>query len=392
MSSSAKKIYLDHAAATPVRKEVLKAMELFFNFHFGNPSSLYSEGQFAQKALLEARKTVASVLNSQPDTITFTSGGTESDNLAVVGTAKALKDKGMHIVSVATEHHAVLEPLRILERLGWNITYLPVDKNGFVTAEEVKKAIRPETVLISVMYANNEIGTIQPIADIGRMLLQYRKNNKTSLPYFHTDSCQAAGYLPLDVEKLHVDLMTLNGGKIYGPKGAGALYVRRGVPLEPVQMGGDQENKRRAGTENIPGIVGFSKALELVAKEASKESARVCKLSRYFFDKLHKNFSGILLNGPEIGEGRLPNNVNILIPSIDGEKYVIYLDTNGVMCSTASACTAISSEPSHVIQALGRSETEVRSSLRFTLGKSTSKKDIDKVIKILQKVRKLLSE
>lgn len=404
-----KTIYLDHAATTPVDEKVLKVMQPFFSAHFGNPSALYSASVKANEALNDARRSIAEVLNTQPDTIIFTSGGTESDNLAIFGIANSPLEGGVggvmnealkphthlppsreesattkkHIISIGIEHPAVLEPLERLKNQGWVITYIPVDKTGLVNASEVIKAIRPETILISIMFANNEIGTIEPIAEIGRQLLRYRKEHNTSLPYFHTDACQAAGYLDLSVEKLHVDLMTVNSGKIYGPKGVGCLYVRRGLSLEPQQLGGSQEKHLRAGTENIPGIVGFAKALELVHQSKQKETLRLEKLTAYFWQQIQKKFSHVTLNGPIVGDKRLPNNLNITFPGVDGEALLIYLDSFGISCSTGSACTATTAEPSHVLKTIGLTEAQIKSTIRFSLGKTTSKQDIDYTIRAL---------
>lgn len=378
-----KVVYLDHAATTPVAKEVQKAMQPYFNAHFANPSALYKEALVTNGALTAARRSVAEQLHTTPDTIIFTSGATESNNIALQGIAKKHVKHGQHIITVATEHHAVLYPLEALEQWGYEVTVLSVNKEGLVRAEDVIKAIRPETILISVMFANNEIGTIAPIAEIGRQLLRYRKDNKTNYPYFHTDATQAAGYLDIDVEKTHVDLMTINSGKIYGPKGSGALYVRRGVPLEPVMYGGSQERSVRAGTENVPGIVGFAQALTLAQKMKAKESTRLTKLAEQFYKKLQK--LGAILNGPVIGPTRLANNINVHFPGIDGEALVIYLDSLGVMCATGSACTAVAREPSHVLTAIGKNEAEVLSSVRFTLGRSTTTKDLDFTLQAIKK-------
>lgn len=386
-------VYLDHAATTPVDKQVFEAMRPYFFEHYGNPSALYGEAQIANGAVNDARRAIAEVLQALPDNMIFTSGGTESNNLAILGVARACAEQEKHIITVATEHHAVLEPVAQLKKEGWKVTILPVDKNGFVKAEDVVKAIRMDTLLISVMYANNEVGTIQPIAEIGRQLLRYRKEKGRSVyPFFHTDACQAAGYLDLNVEKLHVDLMTVNGSKIYGPKGVGLLYARRGVNLQPIVFGGSQERHIRAGTENVPGVVGLAKALELIQRTRESENQRIMKLAEYFWKTVQKKIPGVKLNGPEMGKGRLPNNLNIVFPGIDGEALVIYLSSYGVMCSTGSACTAVAREPSHVLAAIGKNPDEIHSSVRFTLGKSTSKQNIDYTIQSLQKALKLVGK
>ncbi|MFA6105133.1 MAG: cysteine desulfurase family protein [Patescibacteria group bacterium] len=380
-----KTVYLDNASTTPVAKEVAKAMQPYLSEHFGNPSSLHAEGFFASKTVEKSRKIIAEILKTQPDTVYFTSGGTEANNLAVFGLSEGFK--GKHIISVATEHASVLEPLKKLEKNGYKVSYVPVGKDGLIKVDDLIKLINKETVLISVMYANNEIGIVQPIADIGRAILRYRKENNANFPYLHSDACQASEYLSLDVEKLHVDLMTINSGKIYGPKGVGALYVRRGVELSSQILGGGQEKGLRSGTENVTGIVGFSKALEISSKNINKETVRLNKLSKYFFDKIVKLFSDAKLNGPEIGQNRLANNVNVVFPGYDGEQLVIYLDSFGVQCSTASACSAVTNEPSHVLKAIGLSEKDNKSSVRFSLGRSTSKKDLDYTISCLKSIR-----
>jgi len=362
---------------------ILSAMQPYFTKIYGNPSSLYKEGVKANNALNESRRIVAKQIGALPENIIFTGSGTESDNMALFGIANAHKQRGKHIISIAIEHSAVLNPLEDLKKQGWEITYVRVNGEGVVNVEDVIKAIRPDTVLISIMYANNEIGVIEPIAEIGRAILQYRKEHKTVYPFFHTDACQAAGYLDLDVEKLHVDLMTINGGKIYGPKGVGALYARRGVTLKPLILGGDQERKLRAGTENIPGIVGLAKALELVQLNKEKESKRLAGLVKYLWDKIKKEVPQVKLNGPEIGSQRLANNLNVSFSGTEGEALLLYLDEYGIMCSTGSACAAQSLEPSHVLKALGLPTDQARGSLRFTLGHCNTKQDIDYLMKYL---------
>lgn len=379
-----KNIYLDHAATTSVAPEVLRAMQPFFSTHSANPSALYKEALVANGALNAARRTCADILRAQPDTIVFTSGGTESNNQAIFGVARAHAKHGKHIITTKIEHHSVLYPLEALTKWGYEVTYVPVDKDGLVRVDDVIKAIRPDTILISVMYANNEIGTIEPIAEIGRQLLRYRKDKGEVYPFFHTDAAQAAGYLDLDVEKLHVDLMTINGGKIYGPKGSGLLYVRRGIVLEPLMYGGNQERGLRAGTENIPGMVGLAKALELAQKNKDKESKRERELVEFFYKELQKK-AKITLNGPAIGDNRLPNNLNVAFKGVDGEALVIYLDSLGIAAATGSACTAQSREPSHVLAAIMRKEAAILSSVRFTIGRSTSKADIAQTLKAIAK-------
>jgi len=385
-------IYMDHSATAPIDKRVFLAMKPFFMDDFGNPSALYSLGRRASKVVNNARKTIAELIGALPENIIFTAGGSEANNLALFGVAKANHHKGKHIISIAIEHHSVLHPLKELKKQGFDITFIPINKQGIVSAEDITKAIRPETILVSIMFANNEMGAIEPIADIGREILKYRKTNNTNYPLFHSDACQAAGYLDINVEKNHLDLMTVNGSKIYGPKGTGFLYCRRGIKIEPLIFGGSQEKGRRAGTENVSGIIGLAKALELTQINKEKESKRLRELSAYFWDKIQKNIEGVTLNGPKVGAERLPNNLNITFKNIEGEAMLLYLDEYGIMCSTGSACTSESLEPSHVLLAMGIQHEMAHGSLRFTLGHDNSKADIDYIIKYLPAVVRQLRE
>ncbi|MFH1292079.1 MAG: cysteine desulfurase family protein [bacterium] len=386
-------IYLDHAATTYMLPEVVKAMEPFYIEKYGNASSLYSKGRQANNILLDCRKTIAGLIHAQPLDIIFTGGGTESDNLAIYGIAKAHEQKGKHIISMAIEHHAVLHPLEDLEKQGWEITYIKTNKHGLIDPKEVAKAIRKDTILITIMYANNEIGTIEPIADIGRQVLKYRKANNTNYPYFHTDACQAGGYLDVDVEKLHVDLMTINGSKMYGPKGVGMLYVRRGVKIKPIILGGSQERKLRAGTENVPGIAGFCKAFELAQKNKDGETKRIGELRNYLWDQIKKSISDVTLNGPElIDDLRLSNNLNVSFKNIEGEAMLLYLDEYGIMCSTGSACTSDSLDPSHVLTAIGLPVELAHGSLRFSFGHCNTKNQVDYIMEHLPMIVKKLRE
>lgn len=385
-------IYLDHAATTPVDPIVKKAMEPFYCDQFANPSGICASSRKVNGALNDARRTVAQILGTLPDTIIFTGGGSESDNLAIFGVARKHSKHGKHIITTKFEHHAVLHPMQQLEKEGFEVTYLDVDEFGFVTPEQVIKAIRPDTILISIMYANNEIGTIEPIADVGRALLKYRKEKATDFPYFHSDACQAAGALDLNVEKLHVDLMTLNGSKIYGPKGVGILFKRRDIDIQPLVFGGSQELGMRAGTENVPGIIGIAKAFEIAQARKEKENKRLRNLTAYFWDRIQKEIPKVRLNGPGVGEKRLPNNLNVSILDIEGEALLLYLDEYGIVCSTGSACTSHSLEPSHVLTACGLPYEYAHGSLRFTLGRSTTKKEIDYVMKYLPAIVKKLRE
>ena len=418
------RIYLDHAAATPLDPRVRDAMEPYLTSEFGNSGGLYQEGRHAKKAVDGARESIAHLIGARAEEIIFTSGGTESDNLAIFGITgtsghfeirsprlpgdRISFSSGMplHIITTEFEHHAVLEPCQRLEKngfsaqggpsSGWDVTYLSVGEDGVVDPNDVKKALRPETILVSIMYANNEIGTIQPIAEIAKIIKEFRARNLevelpsgsststvSKLPYFHTDACQAAGYLDININNLSVELMTINGSKIYGPKGVGILYRRIGVPLKPQIIGGGQEMRMRAGTENVAAIVGFARALEISQEERVKESARLIKLRDYFIEESMRRISKVVLNGHAIK--RLPNNVNISILDIEGESLVLYLDAKEIAFSTGSACTSESLDPSHVILALGKPYEFAHSSMRFTLGRSTTKEDIDYVLDILPK-------
>ena len=381
-------VYLDNAAATATDPEVLKAMLPYFGDVFGNPSALHQDGRVAKNALFEARKKVAKILNADAGEIIFCGSGTESDNLAILGVSRFYKNKGNHLISTNIEHHAVLNSLeRLQKKENFSVTLAPVKKNGIISAEEILKNINKGTILISVMHANNEIGTIQPIKEISEIIKKWKKDNMRSVndpPFFHTDACQAAGYLDLDVKKLGVDLMTLNGSKIYGPKGVGVLYIRRGVQMEPIIFGGGQERNLRSGTENLAGVVGFAKALEMVQKNKNKENARLEKLQKYFFQQVLNTIPSVVINGDL--KNRLPGNVNVSILGIEGEAMLLYLDERGISASTGSACDSSRLEPSHVILALGQSYEYAHGSLRFSMGKHTTKMEIDYTVKALKEV------
>lgn len=414
-------IYLDNAATTPLDPRVKAAMEPYLTGEFGNPSSLYDIGRKSKMAVERARKGVSKIFNCLPEEIVFTRGGTESDNLAVLGVARHAKAQhinmsssgltrgsrkldssfrwneersGCHIITSSIEHHAVLIACKQLEKEGFEVTYLPVDPDGLVRVEDVRKAIRPKTVLVSIMYANNEIGTIQPIEEIGKLVNNVkasRLRSKNTFPiHFHTDACQAAGYLDLNVDKLGVDLMTINGSKIYGPKGGGVLYKRRGVEIEPLMYGGSQENGVCPGTENVAGIVGLVKALEILNPESGIRNHRVSKLRDRLITGITERIPKVRLNGHPTT--RLPNNVNVSILDIEGEGLILALDEQGVAVSTGSACTAADLSPSHVILALGLSYEAAHGSLRLTLGKDTSKEDIDYVLDILPAIVRRLRQ
>ncbi len=376
-----KKIYLDYAATTPCSKEVLRAMRPYFRDKFGNPSSFYSFGQEAKAAIDEAREKVASLISAEADEIIFTSGGTESDNFALKGVVYANKNKGNHIITSSIEHHAITEPCKFLESQGLKVTNLLVDKYGLVNPKALEESITDKTVLISIMHANNEIGTIQPIKSLAKIAKEHNI-------YFHTDAVQTTGHIPIDVDDLGVDLLSISAHKFYGPKGVGALYVRKGTRITSFMQGGDQERKRRASTENVPGIVGFGKAAEL-AKEKMDEEARIqTKLRDKLIKGIFDNIDDVLLNGHP--KKRLSNNVNVSIRYIEGESLILNLDFLGIAASTGSACTSSSLEPSRVLLAIGRPPEVAHGSLRFTLGRYTKEEDIDYVLKKLPAVVKKL--
>lgn len=377
-----KHVYLDHAATTPLDPRVLEAMLPYLGHACGNPSSFHSVGKAAKDALDDARERMAKILHVRADELLFTSGGTESDNLAVLGFCRANAAHGKHLVVTAFEHHAVLEAAMHLEKKeGFEVTYIKPDHDGLVSAEQVTAAIRPDTILVSVMYANNEIGTIQPIREIGNAIQKYRAAKGASFPVFHTDACQAAGFLDLDVEKLHVDLLALNGSKMYGPKGVGALYVHRGLKLQPMQFGGMQERGIRPGTENVAGIMGMARALELAQESRSRESERLNALRDRLVAGIRERVPKVRLNGH--ATSRLPNNVNVSFMDIEGEALILYLDAAGIYASTGSACTSSTLDPSHVILSLGLPYEVAHGSVRFSLGHSTTEEDVDYVIETL---------
>jgi cysteine desulfurase len=372
-----RKIYLDHNATTPVHPEVLEAMLPFYKEGFGNASSIHSFGREAKVALEESREKVAKLLNTDPLEIYFTSGGTESDNLAVKGIAWANRKKGNHIITSKIEHHAVLESCKYLEREGFEVTYLPVDRYGLVAPDELKKSIRKETILVSIMHANNEVGIIEPIPELSKIA-------KENGIYFHTDAVQSTGKLKIDVNGLGVDLFSLSAHKFYGPKGAGAIYIRRGVRLTPLAHGGHHEKARRAGTENVPGIVGLAKALEIANRDMEKEDNRLKNLSERFFERIKEQISDVYLNGhPEL---RIPNTLNLSFKGVEGESIILSLDLKGIAVASGSACTSGTLEPSHVLSAMGVPPDLAQSSLRFSFGRSNTIDDIDYVVEVLPEI------
>lgn len=369
------KVYLDNAATTKVRNEVVEAMLPYFTEYFGNPSSLHLFAREAGKGLDTARAQVAKALNAKPEEIIFTGGGSESDNMVLRGIPEAYKKKGKHVITSAVEHHAVLHTLEAMEKEGRvEVTYLPVDEYGMVTAEQVEKAIRPDTVLVSIMFANNEVGTIMPIEQIGETCKKYGV-------LFHTDAVQAVGHVPVDVEKLHIDLLSLSGHKFHGPKGVGALYVRKGVRIPALILGGAQERRKRAGTENVPGIVGMGKAIELATSELEDNAAKMKVLRDRLIFGIPARIPDVKLNGHPTE--RLPNNVNFSIRFIEGESILLMLDLNGIAASSGSACTSGSLDPSHVLLAMGLSHEVAHGSLRLTLSEFTTPEEIDYVLDTL---------
>ena len=377
-----KRIYLDHAATTPVHPKAVKAMSPFFTERFGNASTLYSYGHEAKEAMENARSKIAAFIGAKSSQeIIFTSGGTESDNFAICGIAWANKNKGNHIITTSIEHHAVLNTCKFIEKRGFRVTYLPVDEYGLVDPEDVKKAITDKTILISIMQANNEVGTIEPLAEIGKIAREKEI-------YFHTDAVQSFGHIPINVDELNVDLLSASAHKLYGPKGVGMLYIRKGIKIVPFLYGGEQENRRRASTENVAGIIGFGKACELAAQHMEEESIHLASLR----DKLIRGLLGKIeftrLNGHPIK--RLPGNVNVSIKYVEGESMLLKLDGKGICASSGSACTSSILEPSHVLTAMGIPPDVAHSSLRFTLGRENTEYDVNYVLEVLPDIIKEL--
>jgi len=372
-----RRIYLDYAATTPTHPEVVAAMLPYFTDTFGNPSSIHSFGQEAKGATEEARDKVAAIVGARSDEIIFTSGGTEADNFAIKGVAYANDHRGNHIITSSIEHHGVIEPCKFLERRGFRITYLPVDGYGLVDPQDVKRAITDKTILISVMHANNEMGTIEPIAEIGKIA-------KEAGIYFHTDAVQTAGHIPVNVNELGVDLLAMSAHKLYGPKGVGALYIRKGTKLVPFMHGGEQERRRRASTENVLGIVGFGKAVEIAQKEMGEEAKCLTLLRDRLIEGLLERIEYVRLNGHPTK--RLPNNINVSVDFVEGESMLLNLDLEGIAASTGSACSSSTLEPSHVLLALGLSHEQAHGSLRFTLGRENTEEDIEQVLEVLPRI------
>ena len=371
------RIYLDNAATTRVRPEVAEAVLPAMTETYGNASSVHSFGREAKKAMEKARAQVAAAIGAKKEEIYFTAGGSEADNWAIKGAAHALRRKGLHIITTSIEHHAVLHTCQALEKEGFEVTYLPVDEYGLVTPDQVEAAIRPDTILVSVMAANNEIGTIEPIAEIGAVCLAHKV-------LFHTDAVQAVGHMPLDVAAMQIDMLSLSGHKFYAPKGVGALYIRTGVRIENLIEGGAQERNRRAGTENVPAIVGMGKAIELITAEMAEENARISGLRDRLIAGILDAIPESRLNGHPTK--RLPGNVNVSIRYIEGEALLLSLDMAGIAASSGSACTSGSLDPSHVLLAIGLPHEIAHGSLRLTIGRDNTQDEIDRVLEELPKI------
>ncbi|HHW41152.1 MAG TPA: cysteine desulfurase NifS [Syntrophomonadaceae bacterium] len=370
-------VYLDHTATTPVHPDVVVAMHQVLETAFGNPSSIHTFGREAKQYLEDARIKVANLIGAQPEEIVFTSGGTEADNLAILGVAYAYQRQGNHIITSSIEHHAVLDTCEVLSQNGFEVTFLPVDKDGIVDPDDVRKAVRKETILITVMHANNEIGTVEPIEEIAGIA---RENGVI----FHTDAVQTAGHIPVDVEQLGVDLLSLSAHKFYGPKGVGALYVRKGIRLVPVLHGGGQERNRRAGTENIPGIVGLGKAAEIAARELGSQRVSIQKLRDRLIKGIQERVPEVKLNGHP--EKRLPQNVHFSFAGVDGSSLLTSLDLQGIAASAGSACSSGALHPSHVLLAIGLPMELASASLRLTLGRANTEEDIEYCLEVLPEI------
>ena len=368
-------VYLDNAATTAVSPEVLETMLPYFTEHFGNPSSVHATGRDARKAIENARRQVAAAIGAaSPQEIYFTAGGSESDNWAIKGAAFQNRKKGNHIITTAIEHHAVLHTCKWLERQGFEVTYLPVDAEGFVTAEQVERAITDQTILISIMAANNEIGTLEPIAEIGRVARAHKI-------LFHTDAVQAVGAIPLDVQAMNIDMLSMSGHKFHGPKGIGALYIRKGVRIDTLIHGGAQERGQRAGTENLAGIVGMGKAIEIATTDLDAKAAKTSALRDRLMNGILERIPDVRVNGPR--ERRLPNIVNVSVRYIEGESMLLRLDLAGIAASSGSACTSGSLDPSHVLLAIGLPHEVAHGSLRMTLGSDSTQDEVDRVLEVL---------
>ncbi|NFS07308.1 cysteine desulfurase NifS [Clostridium botulinum] len=376
-----KQVYMDYSATTYTKPEVLEEMLPFFTENFGNPSSLYSFSDKTKKAVNLARERVSKALNTEKNEIFFTSGGSEADNWALKGIAYANKKKGNHIITTKIEHHAILHTAQFLEKEGFKVTYLPVDEEGFVSVEDIKNAITDETILVSVMFANNEVGTIEPIKEIGELC-------KEKNIYFHTDAVQAIGHVDIDVKDMNIDLLSMSAHKFYGPKGVGALYIKNGVKIQNLIHGGGQERGKRASTEDTAGIVGLGKAIELAMENMPEENEKLSNLRGRLIRGIEERIPEVKLNGPKDMSRRLPNNVNFSFIGIEGETLLLDLDMNGIFGSTGSACASASLDPSHVLLSIGLPHETAHGSLRLSLGAKNTEEDIDYVLEVLPKIIK----
>ncbi|MGB7061609.1 MAG: cysteine desulfurase NifS [Candidatus Zixiibacteriota bacterium] len=372
-----RKVYLDHSATTPMRTEVLEAMLPYLKDKFGNASSIHGFGREAKVAVEEARETVAQIVNAASSEVFFTSGGTESDNLAIKGTAFANRKKGKHIITSQIEHHAVLESCKFLEKEGFEVTYLPVDSQGLVDPDDFKKAIRDDTTLVSIMHVNNEVGTIQPIEELSKIAGEKEA-------YFHTDAVQSVGKIRVDVQTSNVDMLSMSGHKIYGPKGVGALYVRKGVRITPWTHGGHHERSRRAGTENVPGIVGFARALELMNQELEDRREQMKNLTETFYRRLAQSIPDVVLHGDSTK--RIPNILSLSFKGVEGESVILSLDMKGVAVASGSACTSGTLEPSHVLSAMGVPPEVAQGAVRFSFGRDNTMEDVEYVLSLLPEI------
>lgn len=372
-----KRVYMDNAATTALRRDVLDAMMPYLTDIYGNPSSLHYFGQEAHKAVENARHQVASALNAEDNEIIFTGCGTEADNMALKGIAEKYQSKGKHIITSSVEHHAILHTCEYLEKHGFEVTYLPIDEYGMVKAEQVRDAIRSDTILVSIMFANNEVGTIMPIKEIGAVC-------REKGVFFHTDAVQAVGHVAIDVKAMNIDLLSLSAHKLHGPKGVGALYIRKGIVVPPLLHGGAQERRKRAGTENVAGIVGLGKAIEIACSDIEGTAKRMCYLRDKLINGIEASIPEVKLNGHRTE--RLPGNVNFSIKYIEGESILLMLDINGIAASSGSACTSGSLDPSHVLLAMGMPHETAHGSLRLTLGDDTTEDDIDYVLEVLPEI------
>ncbi|WML35188.1 cysteine desulfurase NifS [Clostridium sp. OS1-26] len=375
-----KKVYMDYSATTYTKPEVLEEMIPYFTEHFGNPSSLYSMSDVPRKAVNTARERVAKAINAEKDEIFFTAGGSESDNWILKGIALAHKNKGNHIITTKIEHHAILHACKFLEKNGFEVTYLPVDEYGIISLEDLKNAITDKTILVSIMFANNEIGSIQPIAEIGKLC-------KEKKVFFHTDAVQALGHVVIDVKEMNIDALSMAGHKFYGPKGVGAMYLRKGIKIENLIHGGGQEKGKRASTENVPGIVGLGKAVELAVEELETESNRLRALRDRLLNGLVERVPHVKINGP-IGENRMPGNVNLSFIGIEGETLLLDLNDEGIFASTGSACASGSLDPSHVLLSIGLSHGVAHGSLRLSLGAGTTDEEVEYALEVIPRIVK----